>query len=86
MKRRDFLLVSGSVRAATPFASCAPSFALRAKIASLDDLMTARVIRDEFPGAVWLVSHDADEPAAVVVGQLAFVALRKPTLFCSVPE
>lgn len=49
MERRDFLLASGSMLAAVPFASCAPSSALRLKVASLDDMMTARAVRDEFP-------------------------------------
>lgn len=83
MERRDFFLMSGSALAATPFVSCAPSSALRLKIASLHDLMAARVLRGEFPGAVWLVAH-GDDVAVDMVGVTTVggtAPMRRDTIF-----
>jgi CubicO group peptidase (beta-lactamase class C family) len=83
MKRRDFLVVSGSALAAGAFAACSRRPRLRAKIAPLHDAMAARVAQGEFPGAVWLVAQ-GDEVAFDAVGVTAIggtTSMRRDTIF-----
>src|SRR2546429_9523380 len=70
MKRREFLLVSGSAVAATAMGACTRRRRLQGRVVSLHDPMAARVTRHEFPGAVWLVAQ-GDDVAVDAVGVTA---------------
>src|SRR2546430_16075146 len=72
MKRREFLLVSGSAVAATAMGACTRRRRLQGRVVSLHDPIAARVTRHEFPGAVWLVAQ-GDDVAVDAVGVTAIV-------------
>src|SRR2546430_14882547 len=83
MKRREFLLVSGSAVAATAMGACTRRRRLRGRVVSLHDPMAARVTRHEFPGAVWLVAQ-GDDVAVDAVGVTAIdgsASMRRDTIF-----
>src|SRR3989454_4194137 len=83
MKRREFLLVSGSAVAATAMGACTRRRRLHGRVVSLRDPMAARVTAHEFPGAVWLVAQ-GDELAADAVGVTAIdgsAPMRRDTIF-----
>ena len=83
MKRREFLLVSGSAVAATAMGACTGRRRLQGRVVSLHDPMAARVTRHEFPGAVWLVAQ-GDDVAVDAVGVTAIggsAPMRRDTIF-----
>src|SRR3989454_746563 len=83
MKRREFLLVSGSAVAAAAMGACTKSRRLHGRVVSLRDPMAARVTRHEFPGAVWLVAQ-GDDMAVDAVGVTAIdgsAPMRRDTIF-----
>src|SRR5947208_15698550 len=82
MKRREFLLVSGSAVAATAMGACTRRRRLQRRVVSLHDPMAARVTRHEFPGPVWRVAQ-GDDVAVDAVGVRAIGAsasMRRDTI------
>jgi len=85
MKRREFLLVSGTSIAALAAGggTCPNSRRLQPRTGPLHDLMSARVAKKEFPGAVWLVAH-GDDAVAGAVGVTTIdgsTPMRRDTIF-----
>src|SRR6266545_3182938 len=83
MKRREFLLESGSAIAAATMGACITTRPLQRRFIPLRDQMAARVARQEFPGAVWLVAH-GDDVAVDTVGVTAIdgsAPMRRDTIF-----
>jgi CubicO group peptidase (beta-lactamase class C family) len=83
MKRREFLLESGSAIAVATLGACIRTPRLQRNVVSLRDQMATRVTRHEFPGAVWLVAQDNDV-AVDAVGVTAIdgsAPMRRDTIF-----
>jgi hypothetical protein len=70
VRRRDFNIIAGCALAAAPLAGCSRKQRVKTKIEPLHDQMAARVARDEFPGAVWLLAQ-GDDVAVDTVGVTA---------------
>jgi CubicO group peptidase (beta-lactamase class C family) len=83
MKRRDFLLMSGSTIAAAALGACAKTRRLQGRIVPLHDLMAAEVAQKHFPGAVWLVAQRGDVAvdAAGVTAIDGSAPMRRDTIF-----
>jgi CubicO group peptidase (beta-lactamase class C family) len=84
MQRRDFAIIAGSALAAARFAGCSGrQQRLETKIKPLHDQMEARVGKDEFPGAVWLLAQ-GDDVAVDTVGVTAVggkLPMRRDSIF-----
>ncbi|HXI56856.1 MAG TPA: serine hydrolase domain-containing protein [Polyangia bacterium] len=83
MQRRDFTTIAGWALAAAPFAGCLRRQRRETKINPLHDQMAARIARDEFPGAVWLVAQ-GDDVAVEAVGLSAVggkLPMRRDSIF-----
>jgi len=83
MKRREFVLISGSTIAAAALGGCTRTRRLQGRIRPLRDLMAGEVAQHHFPGAVWLVAQGGDV-AVDAVGVTAIdgsAPMRRDTIF-----
>ena len=83
MKRREFLVLSGSTIAAAAWGGCTRTRRLQGRIGPLRDLMAGEVAQQHFPGAVWLVAQGGDV-AVDAIGVMAIdgsAPMRRDTIF-----